>query len=93
MLLSGSPTLQFFSYEQKAVVLIAKDRYLIIGLLLAESGKSKVCSSYDVENDEASQTTNVIQSRVSESAHLFSPSNLWESLFAVRFGRLSPSFS
>jgi len=35
MLLSGSPALQFFSYEQKAVVLIAKDRYLITGLVIS----------------------------------------------------------
>lgn len=34
----------------------------------------------------------MIQSRVLESAHLFSPLNLWESLFAARFGRLSTFF-
>lgn len=92
-LLSCSPTLQFFSCEQKAVVLIAKDRYLITGLVISRVWEIKICSSYDAENDGASQITNVIQSRVSESAHLFSPLNLWESLFAARFGRLSTYFS
>lgn len=41
MLLSGSPTLQFFSYEKKAVVLIARDRYLIIGLVISRVWKIK----------------------------------------------------
>lgn len=59
MLLSGSPALQFFSYEQKAVLLIAKDRNLIIGLVISGVWEKKFCSSYTVEDGEASQIANV----------------------------------